>query len=163
MTVQTTRTDYDPTVVAVHNRLFFRIFQLGNILERQANNQLEISGVQWAILGALADPRKKAGMTVNELADHLVVSRQSLDGVLTRLERDGFVLRVADPTDRRIRRVSMTDRGWAFWNDLQRSIYEFYRQALSDFRFDDKIALVHFLNKLTSSLKDVELQSVGTL
>lgn len=158
MSEQDSGTDYDPTVIAVHNRLFFRIFQLGNILERQANKQLQISGVQWAILGALANPRKTGGMTVNELADHLVVSRQSLDGVLTRLERDEYVLRVGDPADRRIRRVSMTEKGWKFWDELQRSIYEFYGQALDGFRFDDKIAFVHFLNRLTASLKDVELR-----
>ncbi len=149
--------DYDPTVVAIHNRLFFRIFQIGNILHRQASTQLKISTVQWAILGALASPRMKDGMTVNELAEHLVVSRQNLDGVLTRLERDQYVTRVADQVDRRTRRVKMTEEGWKFWNALQPSIYEFYDQAISDFRFDDKVAFVHFLNKLQASLRAVKL------
>jgi DNA-binding MarR family transcriptional regulator len=149
--------DVDPTMVAVHNRLFFRLFQIGNILQRQSAKQLGVTTVQWAVLGALARPRSRHGMTVTELAEYLVVSRQNLDGVLTRLERENHVSRVADSIDKRSRRVRMTEVGWRFWNDLQSQIAEFYRQALVGFRFDDKVACVHFLNRLQTNLRAVEL------
>jgi DNA-binding MarR family transcriptional regulator len=149
--------DLDPTMVAVHNRLFFRLFQIGNILQRQSAKQLGISTVQWAVLGALSRPRSRDGMTVTELAEYLVVSRQNLDGVLTRLEREHHVARVTDRVDKRSRRVRMTEVGWRFWEQLQPQIAEFYRQALSDARFDDKVASVHFLNRLQTTLRAVEL------
>src|SRR3954469_16770219 len=149
--------DVDPTMAAVHNRLFFRLFQIGNILQRQSAKQLGVSTVQWDVLGALSRPRSRDGMTVTELAEYLVVSRQNLDGVLTRLEREKHVARVTDRVDKRSRRVRMTEVGWRFWNGLQPQIAEFYRQALSDARFDDKVASVHFLNRLQTSLRAVEL------
>jgi DNA-binding MarR family transcriptional regulator len=149
--------DHDPTMVAVHNRLFFRVFQVGNTLQRQSAKQLGISTVHWAVLGALARPTASGGMTVSELAEYLVVSRQNLDGVLTRLEREKHVARVADKVDKRSRRVRITDHGWKFWNDLQPRIFEFYERALSDFRFDDKVACVHFLNRLQQNMRAVEL------
>jgi DNA-binding MarR family transcriptional regulator len=96
-------------------------------------------------------------MTVTELAQYLVVSRQNLDGVLTRLEREHHVSRVTDSVDKRSRRVRLTEIGWRFWNDLQPQIFEFYRQALVDFRFDDKVACVHSLNRLQTKLRAVEL------
>ena len=145
----------DESESAVHNRLFFRLFQARNTLDRQAIRVLGITTVQWAVLGGLSRLQVASGMPFSELADYLVVSRQSLDGVLKRLEREGYVLRVTDAQDRRAKNVVLTDRGRAFWESLQPRIYEFYRQALAGFRFDDKVALVHYLNGLNAGMNEI--------
>ncbi len=142
---------------SVPNRLFFRLFQVGNMLQRQALKEMGISAVQWAVLGALSRPGYENGVSFNELHEYLVVSRQSLDGVLKRLERDNHVVRVAHPDDGRARLVQLTDQGREFWNRLQLRIYEFYRQALVNFRFDDTVSLLHFLNRLQADLANVEI------
>ena len=153
---------YDQSVSAIHNRLFFRLFQVGNTLDRQTIKELGITTVQWSVLGALSRPQVATGMSFSELADYLVVSRQNLDGVLKRLERDEHVLRIADTVDRRAKNVVLTDQGRKFWEGLQPKIYEFYRQAVTDFRFDDKVSLVHYLNKLNEGMTKVSLpQSEG--
>lgn len=152
-------TSYDQSVSSVHNRLFFRLFQAGNTLDRQTIKHLGITTVQWSVLGALSRPQAVQGMSFSELAEYLVVSRQSLDGVLKRLEREEHVVRVADTVDRRAKNVVLTTKGRAFWTSLQPKIYEFYRQALTSFRFDDKVSLVHFLNQLNGGMADVNLDS----
>lgn len=141
----------------VANRLFFRLFQTGNILQRQVQHEMGISTVQWAVLGALSREGYEQGIAFNELTEYLVVSRQSLDGVLKRMERDNHVLRIPHPEDGRARLVQLTEQGKAFWNTLQPRIYDFYRQALSSFGFDDSVSLLHFLNKLQADLAKVEL------
>lgn len=140
-----------------NNRLFFRLFQVGNTLQRQAVKELGISTVQWAVLGALSRVQLNEGMSFAELADYLVVSRQNLDGVLKRLERESYVLRVTDMTDKRARLVHLTPQGASFWASLQPKIYEFYRQAMVQFRFDDSIALTHYLNNLQADLVKAKL------
>lgn len=72
----------------IPNRLFFRLFQTGNILQRQVQNEMGISAVQWAVLGALSRDGFEQGTSFNQLKEYLHVSRQNLDGVLKRLERD---------------------------------------------------------------------------
>ncbi|WP_321804120.1 MarR family transcriptional regulator [Burkholderia sp. BCC1993] len=148
---------YDQSVSSIHNRLFFRLFQAGNTLDRQTTRALGITTVQWAVLGALSRSQAADGMSFSELADTLVVSRQSLDGVLKRLEREEHVLRVADTVDRRAKKVMMTPKGRTFWDNLQRKIYEFYRQAVASFRFDDKVSLIHFLNQFNKGMDYVKL------
>jgi DNA-binding MarR family transcriptional regulator len=148
---------YDQSVSSIHNRLFFRLFQAGNTLDRQTIKALGITTVQWSVLGALSRPQVVDGMSFSELADYLVVSRQSLDGVLKRLEREDHVVRIADTVDRRAKKVMLTTQGRAFWGSVQPKIYEFYRQALANFRFDDKVSLVHFLNQLNSGMNGVNL------
>ncbi len=147
----------DVDLSAVNNRIFFRLFQLGNTLQRQAVKELGISTVQWAVLGALSRAQAEEGMSFAELSDYLVVSRQNLDGVLKRLERDDHVVRIADTTDRRARLIKLTPQGRRLWSTLQPKIYEFYRQAMLQFRFDDSIAFVHYLNRLQADLLEVKL------
>lgn len=141
----------------LNNRIFFRLFQVANTLQRQAVKELGVTTVQWAVLGALSDPRPTYGIAVGTLADFLVVSRQNLDGVLKRLERDGLVERVADADDKRARVVRLTREGFAFWADLRQRIFQFYDQAASGFRFDDRVALAHYLNELQRQLPKVSL------
>src|SRR6516162_2479122 len=146
-----------PDRVADHlnNRIFFRLFQVANTLQKQAVKELGVTTVQWAVLGALSDPRPTYGMSVGTLADFLVVSRQNLDGVLKRLERDGLVERVMEPEDKRARVVKLTPEGFAFWKELRERIFQFYDQAVSGFKFDDRVALAHYLNSLQGLLTKV--------
>lgn len=150
---------YEESVSSIHNRLFFRVFQAGNNLERQAIREIGITPVQWSVLGALSRPQLSHGMLFSELADYLLVSRQSLDGVIKRLERGEYVERVMDSVDRRSKRVVMTEEGHKFWESLQIKIYEFYRQALEGFRFDDKVSFVHYLNLINEGMNGVSLEN----
>ncbi len=143
----------------LNNRIFFRLFQVANTLQRQAVKELGVTTVQWAVLGALSDPRPTYGMAVGTLADFLVVSRQNLNGVLKRLERDGLVERVTDKEDKRARVVKLTPEGFVFWTELRQRVFQFYDQAVSSFRFDDRVALAHYLNELQRQLPQVRLET----
>lgn len=144
---------------SVANRLFFRLFQTGNTLQRQVQNEMGISTVQWAVLGALSREGYEQGISFNMLTEYLVVSRQSLDGVLKRMERDQHVLRVPHPDDGRARLVVMTAQGRTYWEQLQQRIYDFYAQGLKSFGFDDVVSILHYLNKLQINLAEVDLQA----
>lgn len=148
-------TEHEPRVLP--NKLFFRLFQTGNTLQRQVQNEMGISTVQWAVLGALSRSGYEQGISFNLLTEYLVVSRQSLDGVLKRMERDNHVMRIPHPDDGRARLVQLTDSGREFWKSLQERIYEFYQQALKGFSFDDSVSLLHFLNKLYVDMAKVSL------
>jgi DNA-binding MarR family transcriptional regulator len=153
-----------PTSLAtdqLNNRIFFRIFQVANVLQRQAVKQLGVTTVQWAVLGALSQGKFASGVHVGDLAEYLVVSRQNLDGVLKRLERDKLVERVPGVDDRRARVVRLTPRGRAFWDNLLLRIYQFYDQAAARFKFDERVALAHYLNQLQKDLDTVSLPEPG--
>lgn len=152
----------DVSGYALNNRIFFRLFQLGNELQRQAVQQLGVTTVQWAVLGALTRDDYASGIPLSDLGDYLVVTRQNLDGVLKRLERDGLVERVVG-RDKRARIVQLTPSGRAFWDKILTRIEQFYDQALSRFTFDDRIALTYFLNELQIDLANVSLPRDGPL
>lgn len=148
--------DHETTALA--NRLFFRLFQTGNVLQRQVQNEMGLSTVQWAVLGALTRPGYEQGVSFNELTEYLVVSRQNLDGVLKRLERDRHVQRIPHPDDGRARLVILTEQGRVFWNSLQTCIAEFYEQGIVGFGFDEVVTLLHGINKLEKNLAQIKIE-----
>ena len=58
---------------SVPNTLFFRLFQTGNVLQRQVQKEMGISTVQWAVLGALSRERYEGGISFFELTEYLFV------------------------------------------------------------------------------------------
>ena len=141
--------------IEINNRLFFRLFQTANTLHTKGTQALEEFGVttqQWSVLGALSRPQASGGMRVGDLSQYLLVSRQNLAGLLTRLERDGYIERVTGEDDRRARKVRLTARGEALWESLADPIHDFYEHALQGLSFDDRLAFIHYLGLLQKNM-----------
>lgn len=136
-----------------NNRIFFRLFQLGNLLQTKSTSNLGVTTVQWSVLGALSTDRSREGFHFGALAEYLMVSKQNLDGVLSRLEREGLVERRKGEKDRRSKLVFLTPKGRAFWEQTETGIDAFYRQATADFSVNERIALAYLFQKLRSNLK----------
>lgn len=133
------------------NRLFFRLYQTANLLNKTGTRALEAHGVttqQWAVLGALADPRCALGISVGDLAGLLMVSRQNLTGVLSRLEARGLIARSVDARDKRSRSIRLTAQGQQRWAAMQPQIESFYRTSLAGFSNPDIVAAMHHLDRL---------------
>lgn len=149
------RSEKDHAVNEINNRLFFRLFQVANTLHTKGTQAIEEFGVttqQWSVLGALSRPQAAQGMSINDLSRLLLVSRQNLTGVLSRLERDGLIERATDEDDRRSRKVKLSTKGQALWLQLQDPIHQFYDSALKDLSFDDRLAFIHYFTKLQTNM-----------
>ncbi|WP_342620927.1 MarR family transcriptional regulator [Rhodoferax sp. GW822-FHT02A01] len=149
------RSEKDHAVHEINNRLFFRLFQVANTLHTKGTQAIEEFGVttqQWSVLGALSRPQAEEGMSINDLSRLLLVSRQNLTGVLSRLERDGLIERATNEEDRRSRKVKLSKQGQALWLKLQDPIHQFYDKALKDLSFDDRLAFIHYFTKLQTNM-----------
>ena len=148
------------------NRLFFRLYQCANMLHKTGTRAVEAEGLttqQWAVLGALSRPAALAGMSVGDLARYLMVSRQNLSGLISRMERDGHVRSAPDGRDRRSRLVSMTDSGRVVWEQqAQPKIRDYYAQALDGFSSNDMTHTLHYLLKMLENMKQLDLQNGRT-
>lgn len=52
------------------------------------------------------------GLRPSQLADHVGITKQSVNDLLGHLERQGYLRRVADPADGRARVIRLTSKGW---------------------------------------------------
>ncbi len=147
------------------NRLFFRLYQCANMLHKTGTRAVEAEGLttqQWAVLGALSRPQAEGGMSVGDLARYLMVSRQNLSGLLSRMARDGHLALQADGRDRRSRLVAMTDSGRHVWQVLALpKIHAYYEQILGDFSVNDVTHTLHYLLKMLENMQRLDSEARG--
>lgn len=146
--------------VDLANRLFFRLYQCTNMLHKTGTRAVEDEGLttqQWAVLGALSRPEAEGGMSVGDLARYLMVSRQNLSGLISRMERDGRIGSAPNGLDRRSRLVTMTESGREVWLErAQPKIHNYYEQALEGFSTNDLTHTLHYLLKLLDNMKRLD-------
>lgn len=142
------------------NRLFFRLYQCANMLHKTGSRAIEDEGLttqQWAVLGALSRKQADGGMSIGDLAKYLMVSRQNLSGLISRMERDGHVAVLPDERDRRSRLVTLTQSGEHVWHVLARpKILNYYQEILGDFSINDVTHTLHYLLKMLENMQRID-------
>ena len=83
----------------------------------QAMKPLGITRSQWWVLSQLSR-HARSGMLQTELARDLDVGKVTVGGLIDRLENAGYVIRVPEKTDRRAKRILITERGHEILRDM---------------------------------------------
>jgi DNA-binding MarR family transcriptional regulator len=150
----------------VANRLFFRLYQASNLMHKTGSRSVAEYGTttqQWAVLGALSRPAvRDRGMTVKELIEFLLLSRQNLTAVLNRLQRQGLVERTRIAEDGRVRRIRLTEQGTATWARMLTNINGYYQKALDGFTPEEGLMLYRLLDRLKSRLQSLSSESAAS-
>lgn len=153
------------TKIDLANRLFFRLYQCANMLHKTGTRAVEDEGLttqQWAVLGALSREKSQGGMSIGDLARYLMVSRQNLSGLISRMERDGHVAVAASGQDRRSRVVTMTESGRHVWQDLALpKIHGYYESILADFSVNDVTHTLHYLLKILENMQRLDAEKLS--
>lgn len=140
----------------IANRLFFKLYQASNLMHKEATSAVSGFGTtsqQWAVLGALSRQQvAERGLSVKELMEYLMVSRQSLTAILDRLEAAGLIDRTRTEGDGRLRHVRLTVHGVKTWTEMRPSIRGFYDAALADFSVEESYLLMRLLDRLSAGL-----------
>ena len=79
------------------------------------------------------------GTRITTLAERAGMTKQGMGQLVSELERQGYVVRVADPTDARAVLVRFTDAGWQFLRDahaVKRELEAGYASVLGPERLD---------------------------
>jgi DNA-binding MarR family transcriptional regulator len=142
------------------NRVYFRLYQCANMMHKTGTKAVESEGLttqRWAVLGALSRPEADPGMAVGDLARYLMVSRQSLAGVIRRLEADGLVEHLPNPADGRGRLLRLTPDGRRRWHDRAvPRINEFYDRAAAGLSVEDLSHTLHYLVRLLDNMVAID-------
>lgn len=163
MVVRQSRSPSMPPPVSnfeIANRLFFRLYQASNLLHKTGTRAVSGYGAttqQWAVLGALARPAVlEGGLSVKQLLEYLLVSRQNLTPVLDRLESAGLVERVRDEADGRKRQIRLTANGREVWGRMRGDIERYYASALEGFSLEESFLLMRLLERLGKGLERLD-------
>jgi len=141
-------------------QFFFRLQQCANMLHKTGTRVVggdKLTTQQCAVLGALSRPTARAGMSVGDLTRHLMVSRQNLSGVLSRMERAGYLAVAPDTRDRRSRLITITETGRNVWEtQVTPKLHRYYDQALIRFSADDINHSLRHMLQLLDNMKALD-------
>lgn len=150
----------------IANRLFFRLYQASNLMHKTGSRsvaEFETTTQQWAVLGALSRPAvRERGMTVKDLIEFLLLSRQNLTDVLNRLQAQGLVERTRAVEDGRVRRIRLTENGAEIWRRMLVNIGGYYEKALVDFTTEETLLLYRLLDRLKLRLQSISTETAAS-
>jgi DNA-binding MarR family transcriptional regulator len=91
-------------------------------------------------------------MDQTTLGRMLVVNRSNVTGLVDRMEKAGLVVRVPDPRDRRVKRVSTTPAGRRALKDAEALYMERVREVMGALSVKERAVLSGYLERLRAKL-----------
>ena len=139
------------------DRLIFLIFTAQNKLRTYLNNALVAAnvGVTFVQAGILFLLKQSNGRTMSDLSQLIGVDNSTLTGLVDRLEKAGFVVRQASPTDRRSLLIQVTPEGIAAGDKAKMIIKRVNEEIKTGFPPEEieifKVILRSFFKKFNKS------------
>lgn len=134
-------------LASVNHEALLSLVRTSSLMQKLSDrffSQFGLTDVQFNILMILKE-HGSAGLSQQELSEHLIVTKSNVVGLIDRLERSGFVKRMSHPSDRRFNQIVLTPKG----GKLELKIEESY------FAEVDKM-----MNALTTSQKKSVIQAM---
>lgn len=136
---------------------FFGMISIGNELRKPMNQDVisetlqGMNMMQMYTIQYIATHDEK-GVFQKDLESVLRIRRSSVSSLLHKLEKNGFILRVAVPEDARLKRLLLTEQGRAVAGEIHQihqRIENYVRSLLSE---EEAASLMAILNKLSEGM-----------
>lgn len=131
--------------------LWVRLLESHNLLLAQLRRRLA-DECTLPRFDLLANLEREDGQTLAALSRRLLVTAGNLTGLVDRAERDGVVERRTDPSDRRLSRVFLTEKGRELVQALLPKHAHYVSELLGGLDPGDRRELRRILGKLRESL-----------
>jgi MarR family transcriptional regulator, transcriptional regulator for hemolysin len=137
--------------------LIHDVSRLRRMMFDRALAPLGITRSQWWVLAFIS---RKDGLPQTQLANELDVGKVAVGALIDRLESSGFVIRQADPVDRRIKRVYVTKQARGFLEKLRKETDKFNAKIVNGI---DRKLLENASDALFAMKRNLLAMSDGTL
>jgi DNA-binding MarR family transcriptional regulator len=134
----------DPFVVTLQR--WIAVFMRRSI--RDIMGYARESGLSMSQLGALFQIDRRGGSGVTDLGDHLGVTSSAASQLLERLVQQGLILRSEDPSDRRVKHITLTDKGRQVVQESIRARESWLSDLAKTLADSEKVEIVTALNIL---------------
>lgn len=143
--IEATGTEFDVEA----NRLLSMLVRSSNLLvadlDARVWRPLGVSYAGFRVLFAIWVMGPLEPRVISQLAS---VSRASISSVINTLERDGYVLRTRESSDRRLVTVTLSEAGLALWQDSFEDHNAREREWSAALTPEERAQMIHLLDKL---------------
>lgn len=97
------------------------------------------------------------GLTQREIAKKLNVRPPTVTMTIKRLEKSGLVCRMADESDRRISRISLTELGYKKTEEIHEIVMRNEEMMFQGFSESERCLLQRFFKEILKNLEQIEI------
>jgi DNA-binding MarR family transcriptional regulator len=115
----------------------------------------DITPSQYTILSFVGD--NKTDLSSAQLSRRFLMTPQSMNEVVTTLQRKELLEKNSDPNHKRILRISLTEKGQAMLKQCNATMDEFEYKLLEDFSKKDVDLYRNFIGKILEKTKHFSL------
>lgn len=143
--------------------LGYLIHLTSKLLKHDLNTRLEpmnFTAIQWAVIKdlELCEERKAPAdhFTAASIAKRLDMDKPTISGILNRLDEKGFIVRKANPEDKRSQIIELSEQCRKASASLQALSNETLEHALKNFKEHECKALTFYLERIVKNLREIE-------
>jgi DNA-binding MarR family transcriptional regulator len=139
-------------------KLWLRMLSCTVRIENEIRSRLRASfGITLPRFDLMAQlERHPDGLRMGELSRRMMVTGGNVTGITDQLEREGLVLRVPDPHDRRAWAVRLTPAGCSAFAEMAAVHERWIDEMLADIPAEDKASLIALLASMKQRLNTGE-------
>ena len=100
------------------------------------NSMADLEGARGRIIFALW---KQDGVPIKSLCEKTSLDKSTLTGIISRLERDGYIIKKTDESDKRSTIICLTGKEQLFFNNIQKVSDEMNKIFYKDFSDEEII------------------------
>jgi MarR family transcriptional regulator, organic hydroperoxide resistance regulator len=135
-------------------RTWIQLIRTSSRMERRLEQALERHGMSIAQFDILATLGFEQGITQQDLAERLLVTKGNICGMIDRMEVNGWVERRPDPGDRRVNRLFLTRQGKSKLGQTLPEQDALLKQLMSVLNPTEIQCLYQFLDRLDEAVGD---------
>ncbi|MGI6643364.1 MAG: MarR family winged helix-turn-helix transcriptional regulator [Bacillota bacterium] len=129
------------------------------IIRRRGRDILSDFNITNPQFNALLALREKEDITMGELCDKLLLACSTATDLVDRMEKNGFLVRKRDPQDRRVIRLSITDKGKVVISEVLAARRRYVASILENLSAEERVQLGESLERLHSLMFSEKVDS----
>ena len=99
---------------------------------------------------------EKDGLTQKELLALVDIEQATLANTLTRMERDGLIIRKEHPADARARTIHLTEQGHSIRDEAYQTAMQINKEVLADLSDEETQEFLDYMRRVIGRIKEDE-------
>ena len=112
--------------------------------------RVELTAAQGPILGYLA--HREDPPCPRDIEQEFRLTHPTVSGILSRLEKKGFIQLLPDETDRRVKRIHLLEKGRQCSDEIKQTIFSNEEKLVRDFTEEEKALFHSFLKRAIANM-----------
>lgn len=137
---------------AVNRELFDALSSVNRKLRALFDARVKEKGLTLSRARALFALSRRDGLNQRELAEELGIETPTIVRLLDGMEKQGFIERRVEATDRRAKQIHMTERGRGIADEIDKLACEIREQVLDGVDSKDKATALQVIGMMTGNI-----------